>query len=115
MLARSYRLRLGRDIENVYRRGKAVGAGNLRIKLTPNGLDLSRAVVVISTKVSKRATIRNRARRQVTALMQEEWQTIRPGYDIVVNVYSDLADLTRDELARQFGSLVTKARLKKES
>ena len=57
--------------------------------------------IVVSTKVSKKATVRNRARRRLSGEAESLWQTILPGYDIVVSVYSDLESLDESFLRSQ--------------
>ncbi len=108
MLARAYRLRLGRDIERVYKHGQSVGTSYLRAKKLANNLGSSRLAIVVSTKVSKKSTVRNRARRRVSGEVERLWQTIVPGYDIVINVYSDLSDLAGPELSTQVASTLQK-------
>jgi ribonuclease P protein component len=98
MLHATNRLRDRRAIAVVMRKGRPVGAGPLLIKLRSNQLSGSRAVVVVSKKVSKKATVRNRIRRRLAAIVADEWATVIPGYDIVITVRDDVADLPPAEL-----------------
>ncbi len=61
--------------------------------------------MVVSKKVSKRAVVRNRNRRRVSGVLESGWQTLGSGYDIVITVRGDLADLT----ASQVEQTVTRA------
>jgi ribonuclease P protein component len=50
-------------------------------------------VIVVGKKIDKRAVVRNRIRRRLAELIFSEWATVRTGYDIVINVHSDLSEL----------------------
>jgi ribonuclease P protein component len=91
MLAAPNRLRKAYDITRVYRRGKYGGSGRLSVKVLGTGQPESRATIVVAKKISKRAVVRNRIRRRLAGILREEWQTVRPGYDIVVTVHQDIA------------------------
>lgn len=91
MLAKSQRLRSGRDIERVYRQGRYGGSQLLNIKVLRHPNYSSRAVVVVGKKISKKAVIRNRQRRRLSELLSKDWQQILPGCDIVVTVKTDVS------------------------
>ena len=91
MLAAPNRLRKAYDITRVYRRGKYGGSGMLSVKVLATGRPESRATIVVAKKISKRAVVRNRIRRRLAGILHDEWQTVRPGYDIVVTVHQDIA------------------------
>jgi ribonuclease P protein component len=99
VLARANRLRQARDITRVYKRGAYGGSGGvLSVKAAAVGHSVSRVVVVVGKKVSKRAVVRNRIRRRLIGALRENWATVRPGYDIVVSVHTDVSGLPTDKL-----------------
>jgi ribonuclease P protein component len=101
MLASANRLRKASDIVRVYKRGSYGGAsGVLSAKALQSGRPESRLVVVVGKKVSKRAVIRNRIRRQIIGDIRRRWATLKPGYDIVVSVHQDVSELPADKLAQ---------------
>jgi len=106
VLAASNRLRDRRAIATTMRRGRFVASGPLALKAVPNRLPLSRVVVVVSKKVSKKAVVRNRIRRRVAAELATTWATVAPGYDIVVTARDDIAELPPAELSRQVATLL---------
>lgn len=53
------------------------------IKINKNKLLTNRMGIVASRKVSKRAVGRNRAKRLIRSIMEEVWDKIIPGYDIL--------------------------------
>lgn len=108
MLSRSVRLRQTRDINRVYARGRYGGAGGLHIKALKNNLEHARATIVVGKKVSKKAVIRNRIRRQIAGYLEANWQTIEPGYDIVVSVHEDISKISSVDLGKQLTSALVK-------
>jgi ribonuclease P protein component len=112
MLAAKNHLRKEADITRVYRRGSyGAGGGLLSVKAAPNGRSESRAVVVVSKKINKRAVVRNRIRRRLSAQLAEVWGTVATGYDIVVSVHVDIAELSTEQLARALGTALTRAKV----
>ncbi|QQR52819.1 ribonuclease P protein component [bacterium] len=96
MLPAIHRLRSRSAISRVYQRGVfGRGDGLLTIKATPQARTVagltppSRAVVVVSKKIDKRAVVRNRLRRQLIEVFRSSLETVSPGYDIVITVQSD--------------------------
>jgi len=112
VLARANRLRKTADIARVYKRG-VYGAshGVLSVKAAPSGRSQSRAVVVVSKKVDKRAVVRNRIRRRLSGELERRWATLRPGYDIVVNVHSDISSLPAAGIQEHLATALTRAGL----
>ena len=101
MLSSEKRLRREKDITMVYRKGHYGGAHSLQVKALATKLPTSRVAIVVSKKISKKAVVRNRIKRRLSAALRDSWQTVRPGYDIVVTVREDLskspsAALTQD-------------------
>jgi ribonuclease P protein component len=109
MLSRQYRLRQTRDISRVYAKGRYGGAAQLQVKALKNNLDTTRVAIVVAKKVSKKATVRNRIRRQIAGGLQGMWQTLTPGYDIVVSVREDVSGISATELAQQLKAALAKS------
>ncbi len=109
MLQRKYRLRKQKDFSRVFHRGHTQHAPAFTVKYSPNRQPHSRAAVVVSTKVSKRAAPRNRTRRRFYAQLQHMWPHIQPGFDIVILTRHQALDLRGEELARQLQSCFQRA------
>ncbi|MBI3957071.1 MAG: ribonuclease P protein component [Candidatus Kerfeldbacteria bacterium] len=101
MLPRQYRLRRDRDIRRVLqsrltRRGRYLLVRGVRRDTGP-----ARLTVVVSSRVSKKATVRNRIKRQVRARLGRHLPHIPAGRDYLVSVLPraplpTAGDLTRD-------------------
>ncbi len=110
MLAAPNRLRKNFEITRVYKRGVYGGAGGpLSIKVLATKQSKSRAVVVVSKKVDKRAVVRNRIRRRLAGVLATIWATVPAGYDIVVSVHSDVSGLPTQELTKLITTALAKA------
>ena len=102
MLARKNRFQGRRDPRIVLKHGKTVRNSSAQLKFILRNDDLEyRAAVVVSTKVSKSAPVRNRIRRRVYEAIRE-LNTTLPA-DMVVLVY-DIQLATTDQ-AKLMGSV----------
>lgn len=98
MLPKENRLRLDKDIKTLFSKGKGVFGVICGIKFRRNNLPTSRFAVVVGTKVSKKAVVRNRLRRQIRAMLRQELKHFRPGYDLMILVRPASVNKTRDEI-----------------
>ncbi len=83
MLAKSRRLRLTRDFERVFAVRQTIHAPLFKIKVAQNKLGYTRCAVVVSTKVSKKAVVRNRIRRRAWNIIAKNIEQLPKGLDIV--------------------------------
>lgn len=96
------------EFRRVFDVGKQVVGGPAVVYTAPNGLDLSRLGVVVSSRAGG-AVARNRVRRRLREWARRAWSRVRPGYDVVLvgrraareMPYGRLAD----ELERLFDAL----------
>ena len=105
MLVRQNRLRLGRDIDRVMSRGRYCAGSGLYAKVLTKPAAETRLVVVVGKKVSKKAVTRNRIRRRICGYFERIWETVGPGYDIVIVIREDLSDLPTPELETRLKQL----------
>lgn len=69
--------------------------------------------IVISTKVSKKATQRNRLKRQLREIIRHHLDQIKSGYDIVVSAKISALNQEYQQLEKNLLALLTKAKLLK--
>lgn len=98
MLARPYRLRRAADLAKVYKFGKSSQGAGFYIKYRQTHLPVTRVAIVVTKKVSKKATLRNRFKRQVSEVVRTNWQLVKPGFDLIIMVTKDLSDLSSTKL-----------------
>jgi len=96
MFARANRLAKKRDVDRVWKRGKRVRAPRFYVCVLPNNQNVVRCTVVVSLRVSKKATIRNRLKRRIREILRAALPTLRPGFDLLV---SAAPGLERDDFS----------------
>lgn len=98
MLSQKYRLVKQSDFSLVFKNGKKAFGRLFFIRYTPNNKENSRFSVVISNKISKKATIRNRARRQVREIIRLNLSKFKQNLDIIINILKPSLDCSYEEL-----------------
>ena len=83
MLKKKQRLNKNKDFSKVFKEGRSAYGFFLGVKAVANRLDYGRLAVLVNKKVSKRAVVRNKLKRQIKAV----WHARQPqsgGRDMVV-------------------------------
>ncbi|MCX6765195.1 MAG: ribonuclease P protein component [Candidatus Nealsonbacteria bacterium] len=84
MLPKENRLKNKKDFEKVFKNGKGFKDGLLYVKFAGNNLKDSRFGFIVSTKVSKKAVVRNKIKRILRAALKSELKDIKKGVDAVI-------------------------------
>lgn len=79
MVPKKNRLQKRREIEMVFKKGKGFKEGFLILKLVKNNLEKSRFSFIISQKVSKKATTRNKIKRRLGEIVRLKFKKIKKG------------------------------------
>lgn len=111
MLSAQNRLRHDQDFKLIFGRGKSVFDPVCGIKFAKNQHKYSRFAVVVGTKVSKKAVVRNRVRRQYRAILRKNLGNILPGFDVILLVSNKAIDPTSQEKEDKLLTVFKKARL----
>jgi ribonuclease P protein component len=113
MISRLYRFHGHGSLSFAYRKGNIVRGSLFSLRYIPNDrIQQYRAAVVVSRKVHKSAVVRNRIRRRLYALIQEELSKDMTPHDLIFTVFSDkVAEMDAAELRQSFVSLLKKANL----
>jgi len=98
MLKKSNRITKDKEFDRVFKTGQSFYTKLLGIKAADNGLELNRLGVLISTKVSKRAVVRNKLKRQIKEIIQAELPGLKIGKDLVIIVFSQILDKKFEEI-----------------
>lgn len=99
MLHWQNRLRQRKVINRVYRQGKHRRTPNFRLQLLKRTSGATKVAIVVSTKVAKKATARNRLRRRVRGVVAELLPTISESCDLVITITdTQIADIGAEEL-----------------
>ena len=84
MFKKYNRLAKTKDIDNVFKKGENSFGVCLGIKSLDNSLDFNRFTVVVGSKVSKKAVVRNKIKRQIREIIKQELPNLKTGKDIIV-------------------------------
>jgi ribonuclease P protein component len=96
MLKKANRLAKDRDIQKTFARGRAFFSPFFSVKFLPGGTNV-RFTVVVSTKVSKRAVVRNRLKRLVREYLRTHLPDFKNG-DHVLSVKPKAVTLPENQL-----------------
>lgn len=93
MLPRRNRLTQKSEFENVFKSGRLLKRDFLILRFFPNNLSYPRFGFIISTKVSKKSTLRNRLRRWLREIARSIVKSdFDKGADIVVSLTPEARD-----------------------
>jgi ribonuclease P protein component len=100
MLKKENRISLNKDFDRVFKTGQSFYGKVLGFKAAKNMLPDSRFGILISAKISKKAVIRNRFKRQLREIIHEELPKLKTGYDVVLIVLPLILDKNFEELKK---------------
>lgn len=84
MLPRINSIKSQRDFGAIFRKAKSLKNNLFVLKIAKNELGINRFGFVVSQKVSKKATIRNKVKRRLSEAARGEIRNIRSGTDVVL-------------------------------
>jgi len=84
MLPKKYRLSKKKEFDFVFNNGKSSYGKLLGVKIAKNDLPLSRFGILVGSKIDKRAVVRNKTKRRLRAIIYENLDKIKKGYDCVI-------------------------------
>lgn len=111
MLPAKHRLTKEKDFKRINATSRPFFSSFFRLKYSANGLKLSRLAVVVSTKVSKKAVLRNKLQRQIREVIRLNLAKIKSGNDIIISVSNKALNASYQELEKEIFKILTKAKL----
>ncbi|OGY44531.1 MAG: ribonuclease P protein component [Candidatus Buchananbacteria bacterium RIFCSPHIGHO2_01_FULL_39_14] len=113
MLPKINRLTKQRDLGRVKKVGRLAFFNPYRVRFLANRQSASRFTVVASTKVSKKASQRNRLKRQVREILRLNLPKIKGGYDLIIFLTPMALNFTYQRLECQLLELLVQLQLLK--
>ncbi len=111
-LPQSRRLKHWQDFRRVYQQGKRLRHTHLLLRILPCDSQLpTRFGITISVKVSKRANVRNRIKRQIRAIILQFSPRIKPGFDVVLVVLPQGIECNYEHFLRELEQLFHQAKI----
>ena len=111
MLPSAFRLKKKKDFERVLSSGYTSSGEFFILKQVPNNLLISRFGCIVSTKVSFKATDRNKLRRQVNEIIRLKLERIKTGFDVAIIFKHFARDKEYLKLEKDMISLLIKSKL----
>lgn len=111
MLIDEHRLKKDKDFELVFKEGKVFSSDFLFLKLKRNNLQTSRFGFIISKKISKKSTFRNKVKRRLRETIRKNLDNIKQGFDVIIGVRAEILDKDYQEVCKEIESLLKKAKL----
>lgn len=84
MLPKGKRVRKTREFERVFSSRLSIYGSFVRISYSPGSTDTTRCAIVVSTKISKKAVVRNKIRRRARAVIGKLMPLLTPPIDLVI-------------------------------
>ncbi len=113
MLKKINRLKKKKDFEKVLKDGKGFKEDFLLFKIIKNNLKISRFGFIISQRVSKKATVRNKLKRKMSELVKIKLEKIKRGIDGAFIVFPGLENKDFWEIEGIIEKIFTKAKILK--
>jgi ribonuclease P protein component len=115
MLPKEYRLTAEKDYARLFTKGRPFYGRGLTMKVATNRLKTPRVGFVVSTKVAKKAVVRNLIKRRMREIVRKRIPLIAGGVDIAFMAKPEAKTLTYQELETIMTTLLTKTGLMKKA
>jgi ribonuclease P protein component len=111
MLKKTNRLTKTKDIDQVFKKGKSFFGKTVGFKIANNDLGYNRINFIVSTKISKKAVIRNRVKRQLRAIIEIEMKKMVSGKDLIIIALPPIVNLSFSEINLELQASLKKIKL----
>lgn len=109
-LPKAHRLNKRRDFQQVYAQGLKRYGRYFILRAWPTSTnDPTQIGISIGKKVSKKAVVRNRIKRQIRAAVRQYLPNLKPGWKIVIVVKSEAQTCEYEHFLRELKQLLTQA------
>ncbi len=111
MLSREYKLKRDNDFKKVFKQGGYDRISFIGVKFLKSNLKFNRFAFVIGLKISKKAVLRNKIRRQLEEIVRLNFDHIEIGFDVVVLVEKEIINKNYQEIEKEIINLFKKIKL----
>lgn len=114
MLPKPNRLQKRKDIKKILEKGRGIKKDFLALKVLANNSDKNHFLFIVSQKVSKKASQRNKIKRRLRELVSLRKNKIKKGQDVAIIALSGLETKNFKETGEIMNKLFQKAKIFKE-
>jgi len=111
LLSKTNRITKKRDFDRIFKKGTGFKEGSLFLKITAGASNMSRFAFIVGKKVSNKATVRNKIRRQLRKLMMDRIRKINKKVDGVFVALSGSGKTSFAEMEKAFDKLLKKTKI----
>jgi len=111
MLPKINRIKKKKDFEIIFKNSKSFKNNLFIFKITKNNLGLNRFGFVVSQKVSKKATVRNKIRRRLAEAIRARIKDIKIGTDLVLIALPGIEKKEFSEIKEAINNMLIKSGL----
>ncbi len=112
-MERKYMIKKDEEFKRAHRIGKSFRNRKYILNVCPNDKNHVRFGFILTKKVGK-ATVRNKIKRQMKALLSQYKEEIKPGYDLIFVVKPSAANLTFKEIEKNVCHILKVSNVLKE-
>lgn len=109
MLPKENRLKKRKDFENATKTGKILQSSLFGVAFVVKEVGPTRFGIVVSTKISKKASERNKVKRLLRDTIRERLSRASPGFDVVFLVKKKILVAKRETIEKETEGLLQKA------
>jgi ribonuclease P protein component len=110
MLKQENRIGLNKDFDRAFKAGQSFYSKIIGIKAVTNDDNKKRFGILINTKVSKKAVVRNRIRRQIREIIKQNLDNVISGKNFVIIVFPLILDKNNQEIQESIETGLKKLR-----
>lgn len=104
-------LRKKKEIEQVFLSNKSAQSKVINIRFLKNKNSLFRLCIIVSKKVNRKSTTRNKIRRQIRSVINNEIDKLKPGLDLVIITHPPIISADYKRIESQTKGLLRKLNL----
>lgn len=113
MLDKRHRLTAEKDFARLFSKGRAFHGRGVTVKAARSAVEGPRIGFVVSTKVAKRAVVRNKVKRRMREIVRKRLPSLLKGVDIAFMARAESVTMTFQEMERSIDDVLAKAGLAK--
>lgn len=98
MFKKENRLTKTKEFDNVWKKGRSSFDKTLGIKSIKNDLGINRFGVLVNTKVSKKAVVRNKIKRRIREAVKERFDELAKSFDMTIIALPESKEKTLKEI-----------------
>jgi len=111
MLPKENRLKKRKDFEKLFKEGKSFKERFIILRVGKNGLNVIRFGFIVSKKVSNKAVVRNKIKRQLREIVRKKINVYQKGLDVAVITLPEIEKRNFKEMSQVLEVILKKTKI----